>query len=764
MKIAIDVRMITPHTHGISRYAYSLIEGLSTIDKKNDYVLVSNDTFLQGFVSSHENFSLKLVRSKLYGFSEQITIPRLLNKNKIDIFHSPSFFGPVLVKCKVIMTIHDMIHVLFPGESSALHRAYYSIIVRRAATNASRILTVSESSKRDISNYLNIPSEKIIVTFNAVDKNFRRSKENEISKIKNRFGINDKYILYVGSQKPHKNVGLLIDAYHQLRGKISHQLVIVGKKDRLFQKGLKNHKLDGVIIVGGVSDEVLPHLYSGADVFVSPSLFEGFGLPLIEAFACETPVVAIKTSSVDEILGDAGLIVDLNDPEALADAIYKVLSNDSLRDNLIEEGLKRKDFFSWEDTAERTLKIYEEVFKVCPSVNSKRLHPIPLDHRQVRRMRVGINASRISNVHTGVGRYAYNVCKSILRTDNRNEYFLYSSDQTDSVISSDMKRVHKRKTGITFRNNLLRILWEQIALPFFSVYYKLDLYHFTDHALSLLLRTHPTIITVHDIAFIRFPHLFNKSRQVYKKYIFEKSIKKADFIVVPSSSTKKDILHYYRIEEKRIRVVYNGIESRFRPINNVEEYRRKKNLPSKMILNVGTLEPRKNIVALIKAFEKLRERGLNDYSLVIAGGKGWLYKQILEEIKNNEVSQSILYLDVVKDEDLPVLYNCADIFVYPSLYEGFGLPPLEAMACGVPVITSNTSSLPEVVGDAGIMVNPTDVNSLCDNMYNLLSDKELKNCMRIKGLERSKLFSWEKAAKDMLGIYNELCSKTSLLK
>ncbi|MCP4264284.1 MAG: glycosyltransferase [Candidatus Brocadiaceae bacterium] len=399
-----------------------------------------------------------------------------------------------------------------------------------------------------------------------------------------------------------------------------------------------------------------------------------------------------------------------------------------------------------------------------PLKRTKGMDASPSNHKSLSKFRIGMNVSKSFDVKTGVGRYTLNLCKSILRADSKNEYFLYSSDQTDGVCRSDMKRVHDRKTGIIFRNNLLRILWEQIALPFFSVSDKLDLYHFTDHALSLLLRTHPTIITVHDIAFIRFPHLFNKSRQVYKKYIFEKSIKKADFIVVPSYSTKKDILHYYRIEEKKIRVVYNGIESRFRPIGNVEEYRRKNNLPSKMILNVGTLEPRKNIVALIKAFEKLRERGLNDYSLVIAGGKGWLYKQILEEIKNNEVSQSILYLDVVKDEDLPVLYNCADIFVYPSLYEGFGLPPLEAMACGVPVITSDTSSLPEVVGDAGIMINPTDVNSLCDSIYNLLNDRELRNRMRVRGLERSKLFSWEKAAKDMLGIYNELCSKTSLLK
>ncbi|MCP4268618.1 MAG: glycosyltransferase family 4 protein, partial [Candidatus Brocadiaceae bacterium] len=164
-------------------------------------------------------------------------------------------------------------------------------------------------------------------------------------------------------------------------------------------------------------------------------------------------------------------------------------------------------------------------------------------------------------------------------------------------------------------------------------------------------------------------------------------------------------------------------------------------------MNVGTLEPRKNIVTLIKAFKKLRERGLRDYKLVVAGGKGWLYKQILEEIGNSDISQSILYLGVVSDKDLPELYNCADLFVYPSLYEGFGLPTLEAMACGIPVITSNTSSLPEVVGDAGIMVDPTDVNSLSDAMCKVLKDKELRLRMRNMGLERSKLFSWNNTAK-----------------
>ncbi|MGR3302584.1 MAG: glycosyltransferase family 4 protein, partial [Candidatus Scalindua sp.] len=333
-----------------------------------------------------------------------------------------------------------------------------------------------------------------------------------------------------------------------------------------------------------------------------------------------------------------------------------------------------------------------------------------------------------------------------------------------NTIRTDIERTHLEKPAVTKQNSTLRILWEQIVLPVYSRKDRLDLFHYTDHALSLLQRAHPTIITVHDIAYVRFPNLLNKSRQIYKKYILNKSIKKADIIIADSYSTKRDIIEFFNVDEKKIKVVHLGVESRFRPISNVsnvEDYRTRNNLPSKMILNIGTLEPRKNVVTLIKAFKKLQEKWLKDYVLVIAGEKGWLYKRIFEEIKSSGVEQSIILLGVVRDEDLPMLYNCADIFVYPSLYEGFGLPPLEAMACGIPVITSNTSSLPEVIGEAGIMVDPDDVNSLCESMYNLLKDKKLWNRMSNMGREKSKLFSWEETAKKIVEIYDEVLAKNN---
>ena len=759
MKIAIDVRMVGQFMHGISRYAYNLIKGISEADKRNDYLLIANDNFLGDFVSSRGNFSLRVINSGLYGIREQFTIPRVLREEKIDIFHSPSFFGPVLGGCKVIMTIHDMIHVLFPEESSIFHRAYYRIIVGRAAKNASRILTVSENSRHDISHYLNIPSEKIVVTYNAVEKKFRRNDSKKADEIKDSLGINNKYILYVGNQKPHKNLGFLLETFQQLKGRIKHQLVIVGKKDLLFMKGLKKSVKERVNFVGEVSDESLPYLYSCADIFVSPSLYEGFGLPIIEAFACETPVIAVNTLCAEEIMGNAGLRVDAGCTDELVNVIHKVLTDEGLRNRLIRQGLARVKMFSWEKTVDRTLKVYYEVYKERTANKRKTLYSSSLGYNKKREMRIGINASKVFDVHTGVGRYTSNLCRSILKTGSKKDYYFYMPGRRGNIIMTDIEGVLLEKPTATIQNNMLRILWEQIVLPIYSRKDRLDLFHYTDHALSLLSRKCPIIITVHDIAYIRFPDLLNKARQVYKKYILMESIKRASIIIADSYSTKRDIVEFFGINGKKIKVVHLGVESRFRPVSNVEEYRLKNKLPSKMILNVGTLEPRKNVVTLMKAFRKLREKGFEGYKLVIAGDKGWLYEEIFKEVDRSDLKHEILFLGVVRDADLPMLYNCADMFVYPSLYEGFGLPPLEAMACGIPVITSNTSSLPEVIGDAGIMVDPTDVNSLCEAMHSVLTNKKLWQHMSNKGLERSKLFSWDNTVKQILKIYDEALSK-----
>jgi len=501
---------------------------------------------------------------------------------------------------------------------------------------------------------------------------------------------------------------------------------------------------DKVVLLGFINDN--KRFFLSIDIYLNTSLGEAFGFSTVEAMEYGKPVVASQVYGNSDVVDDnkTGLLFPLNKPSILVEKI-KILKNNQETYGYLSENAREsvKKRFNLDRMLNGTRELYTSLTQVLNERKS---------------VRIGINTSKACDVHTGVGRYTFNLRKSILKMNGKYDCHFYEPGNAGNASMADGLEVQSNKPVPSIHNNVLRILWEQIMLPIYSRKDSLDLFHYTDHALSLFQSARLVIITVHDIAYIRFPNLMNKSRQNYKKRILRISIENADTIVADSLSTKRDIVEYYGTNEEKIRVVHLGVESRFRPISNVEEYRLKNKLPSKMILNVGTLEPRKNVVSLIKAFEKLKQKGCKDYKLVIAGEKGWLYKQIFKEVEHSDLKNEIMFLGVVKDEDLPMLYNCADIFVYPSLYEGFGLPPLEAMACGIPVITSNTSSLPEVIGDAGLMVDPTDVTSLCENMYNLLKDRKLWYHMSSKGLERSKLFSWDNTAKQILKIYDEAFS------
>ena len=518
-----------------------------------------------------------------------------------------------------------------------------------------------------------------------------------------------------------------------------------GEARREIEIAVSECNLQGkVVLLGFINDVKL--FFSLIDVYLNTSLGEAFGFSTVEAMKYGVPVVASNVYGNSDVIEDnnTGLLFPLDKPLLLTEKINILKSDKKIYDRLVKYASRSvRKRFNLKRTIEETRELY---LSFTPEVWKKI------------KIRIGINASKIYDVHTGVGRYTSNLSRSILKTGVKNDYFLYTPGRVGKAVVADLEGANFDKPVVSIPNNTLRILWEQMVLPMYSRKDGLDLFHYTDHALSLLFRKCPVIITVHDIAYLRLPKLLNTSRKVYKKNILRISIRKAKIIIADSFATKKDIIEYFGIREEKIRVVHLGVESRFCPIENVEGFRLKNNLPSKMILNVGTLEPRKNVVSLIKAFKKLRERGFEEVKLVIAGDKGWLYEEIFKEVGHSDLKKEILFLGVVKDEDLPLLYNCADIFVYPSLYEGFGLPPLEAMACGVPVITSNTSSLPEVIGDAGIMVDPNDVNSLCESMYILLKDRELWNRMRNMGFERSKLFSWDKTAKKILEVYDEVLS------
>lgn len=371
-------------------------------------------------------------------------------------------------------------------------------------------------------------------------------------------------------------------------------------------------------------------------------------------------------------------------------------------------------------------------------------------------MKIGIITDFVDGKHGGIGVYTNNLIKKLNEIDSKNQYYLIHHSSIQMPVYNVNKEIPIKKYSLSKGS---WIFWRYIYAPLkLKSMSELDIVH-DPYEIGPMSFKMPfkKIITIHDLTPILFPNTFSLTTVLLHKLLLKKTLYTADKIITDSKSTKEDLIFYFKIPDEKIKIIPLGVDEKFKLIDSstVRKFKNNYNLDFPFILYVGTLEPRKNIPTLLKAFSILRSRNLN-YKLVIAGEKGWKYKAIFDTISDLNLQNDVIFTGYVSDDDLPLLYNAADLFVYPSLYEGFGLPPLEAMACGTPVITSNTSSLPEVVGDAGILLDPVDIEGLANSIHNVLFDNELKQNIVRKGLERSKMFNWEKCARETLFAYTSI--------
>ena len=369
-------------------------------------------------------------------------------------------------------------------------------------------------------------------------------------------------------------------------------------------------------------------------------------------------------------------------------------------------------------------------------------------------MKVGILTDSMDKKKAGLGVYTKNLVENISKIKKDIYLIHYDTNADESV-----KKIYKERKEIVIplpKIHPKMTSWLYVKLPLSLRELELDILHEPGIVRPSILYSSgfKKIITIHDLVPLIFPNTTSLFDIVNLKVV-QMLKRNIDAVIVPSENTKRDVIRFFRIPNDKIKVIPHGRDKRFRPIRDQEELeivRLKYKLPDKFVLFVGTLEPRKNIKNLIKAYYKLKKKGIR-HKLVIVGKRGWKYKQIFDVWKSLDLRGDVMFVDYVEDEYLPFIYNLADLFVYPSLYEGFGLPPLEAMACGCPVVVSNTSSLPEVVGDAGIKVDPCNINEIADAIYEILINDDLKHELVKRGLKRAKLFSWEKAAKETLKVY-----------
>ena len=375
-RVAIDARKL--RDFGIGTYIRNILVELHKLDTTTEYVVLARSRDLDVTRALAPNFRHVAEDAEPYSIGEQFRIPWRLARERVDLVHEPHYVLPPATRCHSVVTIHDCIHLMFPQYlPNRLGYVYARSSMWTATRQADRILTVSEASKRDILRFFHVPQEKVQVVYNAIDERFLTPPDEATTdRVRQRYQLDHPFVLYVGNIKPHKNIERLIDAFGRARrdGPQGLKLVVIGDDISRYpslRQMVHRHKLDKFVrFLGFQPQETLASFYRLAGVFVFPSLYEGFGLPPLEAMACGTPVVTSNVSSLPEVAGDAALLVDPYNVEAIAEAIRQALGDPALRAGMIARGLARARQFSWAESVGQIHTVYQEVLDRCVSRSS----------------------------------------------------------------------------------------------------------------------------------------------------------------------------------------------------------------------------------------------------------------------------------------------------------------------------------------------------------------------------------------------------------
>ena len=379
-------------------------------------------------------------------------------------------------------------------------------------------------------------------------------------------------------------------------------------------------------------------------------------------------------------------------------------------------------------------------------------------------MHVGINAQLLSFSQNyrngGISRHIRSLLTALAKWPGQHEYIVFVNGQ-DVIECLGVRHPQITYVPVPWpeARPASRIAWEQFALPSLIRQRHIDVLHSPANVLpELLPRNCAGVVTLHDLAFLRFPKVLTRTKQLYHRAFTIRSLQRATMIITVSESTKQDAIELVGIPEERLQTVYASIDGRFSSMASEEEinaFRQKHGLTQGFLLYLGTLEPRKNIATLIEAYAHLRRTYARTEKLVLAGGKGWLYEKIYEKIEQLGLKGEVIFPGFVADSEQKLWYRAASAFVYPSLYEGFGLPVVEALACGTPVVTSNVSSLPEAGSDIALCVEPHNVEAIAEAQYKALTDQAYRQRCRAMAAVVAQRFSAQTMVERTVGVYEQ---------
>ena len=382
-------------------------------------------------------------------------------------------------------------------------------------------------------------------------------------------------------------------------------------------------------------------------------------------------------------------------------------------------------------------------------------------------MRIAINAHLVAFNKTyrqaGVSKYTELLINNLAALDHDDEFIIYigNGERPDSFANAENFTI--KASPLPTIKPQVRIGWEQGLAPAVLLRDRPTLLHCPVNVVPLASPC-PTILTIHDLGFVRFPERYKAAKRIYLRTLTTLSAHRASHIITDAESVRREVVELLGIKPERVTAIPLGVADYFKPESDrarLEQFRLEKKLPARFVLYLGTLEPRKNLPLLLRGFARFRDEQpaiAQGLGLVLGGAKGWLYEDIFRLVNELGLADCTTFPGYINEAELPLWYNIAECFVYPSIYEGFGLPPLEAMACGVPVITSNTSSLPGVVGQAGLMVGPDDIDGMAQALNAILADPNRRQQLAAQGIEQARKFNWPDTARRTLEVYRQVAA------
>ena len=379
-------------------------------------------------------------------------------------------------------------------------------------------------------------------------------------------------------------------------------------------------------------------------------------------------------------------------------------------------------------------------------------------------MKIAIDIRTILPTRSGVGNYVLHLIENLLQVDNRSTYYFLSRKKNWPLMNNLVNQGFLLSTIFSHENHPLGDLWEHFLLPLRLKKFGVDIFHGPASLIPFRKKNFQVVVTIHDLVAFLFPDTIPLKYGRYMRYILRHAVRRADKIISVSHHTREDLIQILQVPPEKIAVIHEAPTPIFRPLDHLVARRQlqaRYGLEKKFIYHLGNIEPRKNLIVLLEAFELVCRQLRNEYVLVLSGQPGWLTANLQHFLDKYSLKDRIIFTGYVPRDDLPLFMNGAEMFVFPSLYEGFGLPVLEAMSCGTPVISSDRSSIPEIAGQAAILVDPHDPEAIAESILLLIHHPAEREKLRWAGLQQAARFTWKDAALKTLAVYQSLANPRS---